>query len=103
MNQCFNTLDVTLKQLTQQELTLRIDVAELVGSNHETCIIALETSLEVLKLTNEKLLRKVNLEGHSRRNNIKIVGIPEGEEKGRPTDFVAALLPTLGPATYQIR
>uniref|UniRef100_A0AAV2MGX8 Pentraxin (PTX) domain-containing protein n=1 Tax=Knipowitschia caucasica TaxID=637954 RepID=A0AAV2MGX8_KNICA len=36
-----------------------------------------------------------DLEGRSRCNNIKIVGIPEGEEKGRPTEFVTSLIPKL--------
>lgn len=35
------------------------------------------------------------LEGRSRRNNIKILGIPEDEEKGRPTELIAELLPKL--------
>lgn len=35
------------------------------------------------------------MEGRSRRNNGKIVGIPEGEEKGKPTDFIIELTPRL--------
>ncbi|CAM4609735.1 unnamed protein product [Leuciscus chuanchicus] len=42
------------------------------------------------------LKSKLNdLEGRSRRNNIRIVGIPEGAEKGRPTEFVAELIKQL--------
>lgn len=42
------------------------------------------------------LKSKLNdLDGQSRHNNIGIVGIPEGAEKGRPTDFVAELIKQL--------
>ncbi|KAL0188120.1 hypothetical protein M9458_015219, partial [Cirrhinus mrigala] len=41
---------------------------------------------------NKMLKSKLNdLEGRTRRNNIRIVGIPEGAEKGRTTEFVAEL------------
>lgn len=33
-----------------------------------------------------------DLEGRSRRNNIRIIGVPEGKEGPRPRDFVAQLL-----------
>ncbi|KAL6477455.1 hypothetical protein MHYP_G00132900 [Metynnis hypsauchen] len=50
---------------------------------------------------NEALRLKLDdLEGRSRRNNIKIVGVPEGEEKGKPTEFVANLLPKLLGAAH---
>ena len=43
-----------------------------------------------------KRLTKIDgLEGRSRCNNIKILGLPEGEESGRPTEFIAGLLPKL--------
>lgn len=37
----------------------------------------------------------MDLEGRFRHNNIKIMGLPEGEEKGRPTEFVFELIPKL--------
>lgn len=41
------------------------------------------------------------LEGRSRDNNIDIVGRQEGEEKGRPTEFITGIIPEAvwGPAT----
>ena len=36
-----------------------------------------------------------DLEGRSRHNNIKIIGIPEQEEGGKPTEFIEALIPKL--------
>lgn len=38
------------------------------------------------------LLFPMCLEGRLRRNNLKIVGVPEGEERGRPTEFIRDLL-----------
>lgn len=49
-----------------------------------------------MKKSNERPLIKIDdLEGRSRHNNIKIVGILEGEEKGRPREFIAGLIPKL--------
>lgn len=60
-------------------------------------------TLTDLQKTNKALRVKVNdLEGRSQCNNIKIIGIPEGEEKGRPTEFVAALISKiLGETHFQ--
>lgn len=44
----------------------------------------------------KKLRDKCNdLESHSRRNNIRLEGVAEKEENGRPTKFIAELLPKL--------
>lgn len=56
----------------------------------------METSVAELRKENKTLWARLSdLEGRSRRNNIRIVGIPEGEEKGRPTEFVSNLIPKL--------
>ncbi|KAK7882765.1 hypothetical protein WMY93_028939 [Mugilogobius chulae] len=74
----------------QQILEERIGGVENKAVNHEQRIKVMETSLEELRQQNKTLRSKLSdLEGRSRRNNLKIVGIPEGEEKGRPTDFVS--------------
>lgn len=81
---------------TQLALTERIVAAEEQGSDHERRIQTLELCLTDMKKSNERLLTKIDdIEGRSRRNNIKIVGIPEDEEKGRTTDFIAGLIPKL--------
>uniref|UniRef100_A0A3B5KZ51 L1 transposable element RRM domain-containing protein n=1 Tax=Xiphophorus couchianus TaxID=32473 RepID=A0A3B5KZ51_9TELE len=49
--------------------------------------LAAQCSLQQAKLE--------DLEARSRRQNIRIVGIPEKAENGRPTDFVCKLLPKL--------
>ncbi|KAG5280126.1 hypothetical protein AALO_G00085250 [Alosa alosa] len=54
---------------------------------------ALETSCSALANENAKLQAKVlDLEGRSRRNNIRIIGLPESIEGSRPTEFFAGLL-----------
>ncbi|KAK7907124.1 hypothetical protein WMY93_015736 [Mugilogobius chulae] len=98
MNKRFDLLDEKLEALTQNQTVLmkRVDGLEDQGTDHERRIQALEESLAETRKLNDKLCAKVNdLEGRLRRNNIKIVGIPEGEEKGRPTEFVMSLIPKL--------
>ncbi|KAG1935267.1 hypothetical protein F2P79_019375 [Pimephales promelas] len=94
----FDKLEATLQtiQTAQRELSERVDVVEEQASDHETRIHSLETSLDTLSKENKMLKFKLNdLEGRSRRNNIRIIGIPEGAEKGRPTEFVAELIKQL--------
>ena len=56
----------------------------------------LEKSYDDLCVQNKLLNAKVNdLEGCSRRQNIKIVGLPEKIERGSPTTFLSDLLPKL--------
>ncbi|KAL7825813.1 hypothetical protein SRHO_G00335510 [Serrasalmus rhombeus] len=65
-------------------------------SAHDSRIDALEAALKELERANATMQLKIDdLEGRSRRNNIRIIGIPEGAEGARPTDFVAGLLPKL--------
>ncbi|KAJ8015326.1 hypothetical protein DPEC_G00024960 [Dallia pectoralis] len=62
---------------------------------------SLATAINELRKENAFLRAKTNdLEGRSRRNNIKFVGIPEGEEKGNPTEFLSALIPKLLGETH---
>lgn len=73
-----------------------------VASDHESRL-TVEKTMNNLKVENTRLQAKVNdLEGRSRHNNIKIVGIPEREEKGTPTEFISALIPKLlGESHFQ--
>lgn len=80
----------------QQVLTERTCDVEKQAAEQERRVMNMEASLAELRQQNKGLHSKVlDSEGRSRRNNIKIVGIPEGEEKGRPTDFVSQLIPKL--------
>lgn len=56
-------------------------------------ITALEASVGYLSKENEQLKLKLDdLENRSRRCNIRITGIPEGEEGGKPTAFIESCL-----------
>lgn len=79
----------------------RVETVEGQTRDHEGRLCSLEVTLTDLQKTNKALRVKVNdLEGRSQCNNIKIIGIPEGEEKGRPTEFDAALIPKLLGETH---
>lgn len=57
------------------------------------CIQALEITCAALAEDNAKLRAKaVDLEGRSRRNNIRILSLPESLEGPRPTTFLSELL-----------
>lgn len=84
-------------------------ISELRGISavHETALKELEESasshsdiLSTLQSTVDHLTTKVkhldekceDLEARSRRNNIRIIGIPEGKEGPRPREFISQLL-----------
>lgn len=88
-------------QSSVREFAERVETVECQARDHDSRLCSLEAALTDLQKTNKALKAKVNdLEGRSRRNNIKIIGIPEGEEQGRPTEFVAALIPKLLGETH---
>lgn len=76
--------------------TTRIADLEECANSHETCIAAQEKRCkelcEINKATKTKL---IDLEGRSRRSNIKITGLPEKAENGKLTQFVVEFLPKL--------
>ena len=66
---------------------------EDVANDHEERLVSLQASVSQLKGEVDFLNKKCDdLEGRSRRNNIRILGIPEGSEGPRPTEFVAGIL-----------
>ena len=63
---------------------------------HSDDITALQRQVTRLNSEVEKLTEKCeDLEGRSRRHNIRITGIPEGTEGPRPREFIAGLLQKL--------
>lgn len=64
----------------QRELTERLTTTEGQAADHEQRIHAVETSITELQQENKRLRAKLSdLEERSKRNNIRILGIPEGE------------------------
>ena len=63
------------------------------SSDHGGRIVELEATVSMLTKRAAGLEDKYeDLEARSRRNNIRLLGVPEGVEGPRPTDFIAQLL-----------
>lgn len=91
----FATLEVRLDKIqsTITEYGQRVDSLESHVELQDQRIQALEESCVALAASNTKLTAKViDLESRSRRNNIRIIGLPESIEGPRPTSFFADLL-----------
>uniref|UniRef100_A0A087XKJ2 L1 transposable element RRM domain-containing protein n=1 Tax=Poecilia formosa TaxID=48698 RepID=A0A087XKJ2_POEFO len=88
LDECFDALEAKFQSVlaAQTDLQNRMVSQELATKAHEKCMGELETKFQT------KLL---DLEARSRRHNIKIVGIKENSEEGRPTEFVSKLIPEL--------
>ncbi|KAL0195705.1 hypothetical protein M9458_007211, partial [Cirrhinus mrigala] len=92
---------------TKEELQTSISTLEKSAASHANTMGEMEKSAsqqsdditalqrQVTRLSSdvEKLTEKCeDLEGRSRRHNIRIIGVPEGTEGLRPRDFIAGLL-----------
>ncbi|KAM4573726.1 uncharacterized protein l1td1 [Odontesthes bonariensis] len=83
-------------QKEHREAEHRPDDMDEALSTTDSRIAALEATCRDLSTANGLLKAKGNdLQGRSRRLNVRIVGIKEGEENGRPTEFVSRLIPEL--------
>lgn len=104
MNTRFNDLEASLSGVksTLAANTSRIVDLEEASTDYERRISHLEQLCSNLSQENTSLKSKVtDLEARSRRQNIKIAGLPENVEKGNPTQFVSGLLPSLlGEANF---
>ncbi|KAL1276907.1 hypothetical protein QQF64_023580 [Cirrhinus molitorella] len=95
MNEKFESLETTLSQTlaTLSEVTLRVTELERASADYEGCISELEAHCRDWFDTCKSLSSKLDdLKGRSRRQNIKIIGLPEKVKEGRPTQFVANFL-----------
>lgn len=62
-------------------------------TDHSDLLTSLDSTVSTVKAEVKLLIDKCeDLEGRARRNNIRLVGVPEGAEGGRPTEFIAQLL-----------
>ena len=98
MNTRFDNLETTLAGVKNAVAsnTSRIMNLEEWHGEFDGRLAELEKSYDDLCVQNKLLKTKVNdLEGRSRRQNIKIVGLPEKIEMGSPTTFVSDWLPKL--------
>lgn len=80
MDERFNSLEASLQtnQATLTEHPSHLSAVEMMASDHNNRLAALELQVTHLRDANKTLLDKVvDLEAQSRRQNIKIVGLPE--------------------------
>lgn len=98
INERFDAFETKFHALagSQAELQARVASQEQAPTELDTCMLTLKGRYSELAKCNSQLRDKVqDLEARSRRHNIKIVGIKEGEEGGKPTEFVSKLIPEL--------
>lgn len=91
----FSQLDSKLDQtrLTVEDHGQRVSSLELAAEDLSQRVVDLENVCTTLSEDNARLKAKVtDLESRSRRQNIRILGLPESIESGRPTEFFSNLL-----------
>lgn len=91
----FATLESKLDQMQAvlADHGQRITSLETCAESDDQRISALEAKVKVLADSNNKLLmRTSDLDSRSRRNNIRIIGLPESLEGPTPTTFFSKLL-----------
>lgn len=98
LDERFDALEVRLQSIlaAQTDLQNRIAGQESAINAHEERLGELDAKCaELAKLVTQQQTKLLDLEARSRRHNIKIVGVKENSEEGRPTEFVSKLIPEL--------
>ncbi|KAE8285767.1 hypothetical protein D5F01_LYC15435 [Larimichthys crocea] len=86
-----NTVEPMLQRLNEHDQTMR--ELERACTDNSTELSRLDSTVNSLKAQVKLLNDKCeDLEGRSRRNNIHLIGVPEGVEGPRQTNFIAQLL-----------
>lgn len=89
-----NSIDPLQRTVDAHEAT--VHELERAATDHNTRMNKLEATVSMLTKQATRLEDKCeDLEGRSRRNNIRVVGVLEGVEGSQPTDFIAQLLQDL--------
>lgn len=87
------TTSIASLQATLTSHDSRIKDLETAADFNGDCVTQLNSTVMQLQKELKELHTKCeDLEGRSRRNNLRLVGIEEGAEQGQPTKFVSALL-----------
>lgn len=90
-----SAVSASIANIEAKSQTVQSKVTDLeeAASAHSDSIYQLEQQVASLNSEMDKLKQKnEELEGRSRRNNIRITGITEGLELTKPRDFIATLL-----------
>lgn len=76
--------------------TRRLDEVDETLSGMDSRITKLETECVALRKTNVELTEKAErLEKHSRKNNVRVFGLPDNIENGHPTNYMNMLFKEL--------
>lgn len=93
------TIRDELTEKVDNLFTLQTEAAETQKSMEQSLsdncdrVTSLENSYQTLAAEHKKLQEKcIDLENRSRRQNIRIIGIPEGIEANKPTEFLSKFL-----------
>uniref|UniRef100_A0AAY4D8Z2 Uncharacterized protein n=1 Tax=Denticeps clupeoides TaxID=299321 RepID=A0AAY4D8Z2_9TELE len=91
-----NPGDQSLRSGLRRTSTKRITEAESRVSHTEDEVVELHNKIAALEKAVQSLSEKAeDAENRSRRDNIRIVGLKEGAEGGRPVEFFQTFLPKL--------
>ena len=83
-------------QATLAIVTGKVRDLEEAVNEHDSKLTSLETLCKNLQDgLNEQRKKLADLESRSRRQNVRIIGIPEGAEKGKPVEFITKLISAL--------
>lgn len=84
------TGQINSMQSKQSIMSNTMDNMETTLNSHHDSLETMETTVTTLKEQIQKLQEQQDdLENRSRRQNLRIIGIPEDAEKGRPTDLMS--------------
>lgn len=87
---------ISTMQITLSSISGKVNDIEVAVNEHEVRMAELESLCNLLQQGQDKFYKKLDqLESYSRRQNIRILGVKEGAEKGKPMEFVSELIPTL--------
>lgn len=88
-------------QATLAAVTGKVRDMEEAVNEHDGKLTSLETLCSNLQDDlNEQRKKLVDLESRSIRQNVRIIGIPEGAEMGKPVEFITKLIPALLGAVH---
>ncbi len=76
-------------QTKQTNMSDTMEKMETTLNSHHDSLETMETTVSTLKDQIHNLQEQQDLENRSCRQNLRIIGIPEDAEKGRPTDFMS--------------
>lgn len=94
--QKFDTFTQTLTELRSTLTTTAVTSIEEATMSQETRLTCAEKQCADIMEECKRLRDKCNdIESHSRHINIRLIGVADREENGRPTEFITELLPNL--------